>query len=225
MGQRLNIEIYKDGMTMLYANCYYHWSAYTMDSLLKLRDIVHQWNAIKNDKEKTKDELLLGYHLFCIDDTTYDIDEDATEVDENGKKNIKFKEVVRCAGLCEQSFRLMKLLFPKEEFKKGIDRNVGLISIHPNDVDGTRQWEEGRINVNLDTEEFTFDIYSIYEEEELKECFGIKKLEDIPTFPTDMEDAFTDGYLSFRDLPELIELVHESDFYKLSSGDFLVWFQ
>lgn len=224
MGQRLDIEIYKDAMSFLYANCYYHWSAYTMDSLLKVKDIINQWESIKNDPEKTKDELLLGYHLLCIDDATFDIDESVPKYKEDGTRNYAFKTVVKCAGLCEQSFRLMKLLFPKEEFKKAVDRNVGLISIHPNDVQSTRDWEEGRVNIDLDAEEFSFDLWWSEDGESMKEWYD-GKLEDIPTFPTDLEHKLLWEYVSFKDIDTLIEIVHNSDFYKLSDGTYLSWIQ
>ena len=37
MGERLNIEIIKNGETL--ANCYYHWAGYSNSSVEKIQDV------------------------------------------------------------------------------------------------------------------------------------------------------------------------------------------
>ncbi|MBL4951060.1 hypothetical protein JK635_02245 [Neobacillus sp. YIM B02564] len=57
MGQRLNIEIVKNGETL--ANAYYHWSAYTSSSLELTKIIINAINEIKN-----KDDVVLAVRLL-----------------------------------------------------------------------------------------------------------------------------------------------------------------
>ena len=52
MGQRLNIEIMKNGETI--ANCYYHWSAYTTSALATAIMVISNYEELLN-KEEIKD--------------------------------------------------------------------------------------------------------------------------------------------------------------------------
>lgn len=41
MGQRLNIEIFSDRSDSLLANCYYHWSAFSLESLKIVQELIN----------------------------------------------------------------------------------------------------------------------------------------------------------------------------------------
>lgn len=57
MGQRLNIEIRSKGKVV--ANCYYHWSAYTMSALRLTKEIINNFDGIQdNDDVKRAVKLL-----------------------------------------------------------------------------------------------------------------------------------------------------------------------
>ena len=49
MGQRLNIEMKSKGKVV--ANCYYHWSAYTMTALQLTKEIISNFDDIKVDDD------------------------------------------------------------------------------------------------------------------------------------------------------------------------------
>lgn len=49
MGQRLNLEIHKDGEVL--ANAYYHWSGYTSSSIELTKEVLKHVDQIKEDNE------------------------------------------------------------------------------------------------------------------------------------------------------------------------------
>lgn len=49
MGQRLNIEIKSKGKVV--ANCYYHWSAYTMSALQLTKEIISNFDSIQDNDD------------------------------------------------------------------------------------------------------------------------------------------------------------------------------
>lgn len=49
MGQRLNIEMKSKGKVV--ANCYYHWSAYTMTSLQLTEEIISNFDSIQDNND------------------------------------------------------------------------------------------------------------------------------------------------------------------------------
>lgn len=201
MGQRLNIELYKNDELQLYANCYYHWSAYTLSSLYTLKRIIENY---RNIKDKYSDPVLLATKCFEIPD-------ESIRRDENG--NITRVECY--AGLCDKSKKLMTFLYPNESFYDAIDRNVGLISIHPGDVDNTRTWEEGRMTVNLDKEWFSFDVFCCIYPDELKEWYPSLRRDEISKI-LDISDLNIDimEYIKFDDIDKVMEIFDKYDLIK-----------
>ena len=49
MGQRLNIEMKSKGKVV--ANCYYHWSAYTMTALQLTKEIISNFDSIQDNND------------------------------------------------------------------------------------------------------------------------------------------------------------------------------
>ena len=128
MGQRLNIEITDNKGTEL-ANCYYHWSAYSLSSLEEAMTVISNFDKLRKE---IADNTLLAIRMF---------------------------ENCENAGLCEESYTAATEKYPNETFKKGTDRNNGLISITESDMNETRMYEEGRITINVDSKTIDFNVY------------------------------------------------------------------
>ena len=153
MGQRLNIEIMDRNGDSL-ANCYYHWSAYT-SSAIELTEQVLKF--IKENKQKYMKDGKLDKKLFAI-----------RMLESTG------------AGLCEEDdIPAFKEQYPNEPYKEAEDRNRGLISITEESMDKTRDWEEGRVEINIDYDTVSFDV--IYEMDKYE-------LSDIVNEDGDMND-------------------------------------
>ena len=208
MGQRLNIEIYAGDEQLLYANCYYHWSSYTLSALCTAKSVIDNYYQIKDDY---KDDLfLLAARCFEIPDESYDILKP-----ENGELVGKIVPVTRYAGLCENSMRIMKFIYPNLDFHPAIDRNVGLISIHPKDISNTEIWEEGRLTLDLKSETFSFNIYCNGTKEDINDWFDEEFLKENEKSMTkmheDMHNKFQSMEFKFSDIDELISFIGSSN--------------
>lgn len=137
MGQRLNIEIKKKDKTL--ANCYYHWSAYSNQSLMLIKYICRAYNSFT---EKGKE---LG-----------DLEKSVIALSITG------------AGIISEEVDYAKNILEEIVVRQAVDRNRGLISITEKGIENTRSWAEGTIKIDLENNTFDFDLYyncSWYEEE------------------------------------------------------------
>lgn len=168
MGQRLNIEVVKDGKIV--ANCYYHWSAYTLASLNEALQVIEKYDELI--KQNLPDEVLV-VKLF-----------------ENCTSLNFFSGNFNHAGLSQNSYEYMCNKYPNFEFKIATDRNAGLIGVTEKDINETRTWEEGCIIIDLDKEIIDAELMiGYYETEEYEqECIDNEEefnLKNIPEFPYD----------------------------------------
>lgn len=203
MGQRLNIEVAAGKDTpLVYANCYYHWSAYTLNALYTVKAVIDNYYKIKD--EYKDDMFLLAAKMFEIPDTTIIRHEDGT-----------WEWGEQMAGLCESSMHVMRFLYPGYTFQPGVDRNVGLIGISPADVNTTRDWEEGRAYIDISSEVFSFNIWWDNNEKDFKEWFELRdsQLDEVPILLDSMVSKF-ENFFEFKDIDQLIELIKASHHYK-----------
>lgn len=179
MGQRLNIEIIIDHKIM--ANCYFHWGAYTSsaaDYTLKLIDYY------KNHLKKVyTDPLMIATKIFeCLEYIEY-----------STGKTIK-------PGLSKNSYIFMEEKYKNIKFEKAENRNAGIIGCTEEDMESTRNVEEGHVAINLDSETIDFDVLFYF---------------DLSGYKEDMvldEDNF-----SFFDLPILSLNFNEIPFEKFKT--------
>ena len=217
MGQRLNIEVAAGKeQPLIYANCYYHWSAYTTSALLTAKAVIDNYYKIRD--EYKDDITLLAAKMFEIPDQTIIHHDDGTW---------EWGEVM--AGLCESSMNVMKFLYPGHQFHPATDRNVGLISITPVDIDNTRKWEEGRLYIDISSEVFSLNIWWECDKEEFKEWFdklSRDELERIPVIPDDLVSSLQ-GYFKFDDMDRFIDLVKASPYYRYKNDEgnwvYIIW--
>ena len=189
MGQRLNIEIIKDNRVI--GNCYYHWSAYTLSSLIETSKVIENYDELI--KQNLFDEVLV------------------TKMFENCTSYDFLTGVFNGAGLSEDSYEYMCNKYPEYEFRKATDRNAGLIGIEETDINDTRTWEEGRIIIDLDKEIVDAGLMVDYRElDEYKQDYidnGEEfDLDNIPEFPFDNLDE-----IPFNNLKKVIDKISEYD--------------
>ena len=231
MGQRLNVELLIDDG--LYSNCYYHWSAYSSSAIAQALDIINKYKKIKASKIKY-DNVLLSYKLLHLMGDT--IDRDASEVDLNSDQKMKLRWIQIPAGLSEMSYDMMKELYPNETFDEGVDRNVGLIGIHPNDIKTTEKWEEGRLTLDITNEVMWFDVYwdeigvdTNLSDQDFENRYGMSKEEynNLPEIPKEYESIYKyfnywDESIPFDDVEVLLNIINQHDYYKTKDG-FVSW--
>lgn len=220
MGQRLNVEVAAGERSLICGNCYYHWSAYTHSTLLTVQALIHNYyELIKDgDDEYKNEELLLAAKMFQIPDETIDYDA-PKELDEKGIPKLKFKKVM--AGLTLSSQKIMKFLYPFQQFYPATDRNVGLIGISPFDVGTTRNWEEGKAHIDLKNKTWSFDVYWEDDEQGILEWRDRGIVNEIPEAPDYFVRGILDGF-RFEDIDSVIELVDSAPYgfkYKIDDAD------
>lgn len=202
MGQRLVVEIRKtekdgDGFRTL-AAAYYHWSAYTEDAIDLTLFLIDKYNELR---EKYTDDLELAVRML----------------EASG------------AGLYpEEKFFIeqanMLLNFDIQDCE---NRNKGLLSVTERGIRGLRRWEEGRVVIDIGTQEIDFQVYYEYSEEEFRDecCFDEEHLyDDLEVIPFDMGRPFK--FDDFYELKEVFEKTRYQHGYRLpDSGDVIEWIQ
>lgn len=133
MGQRLNIEIEKNNKTL--ANAYYHWSAYSSSACEITKQIV---NYINSNQQNSDDVL---YAIRILEHTGAGLTD----------------------NLLPSELKTAQEMFPNEKFKECKGRNYGLLAITDKGIEETRDWEEGRVTINLDNKTINFEVYWEYD--------------------------------------------------------------
>lgn len=164
MGQRLNLEIHKDGEVL--ANAYYHWSGYTSSACYEALKAVKSWLNI----EDTISPLITAIKML-----------EATGAGFNESELQSLEE----SGLLE------KYEINKTDLKPCTGKSDGIIAITSKEIENTRYWEEHR--AILDLYSLTFDLSGVfwdydpeeYDEEDFKK-FKVTTIDfDIEEIPFD----------------------------------------
>ena len=157
-----------------------------------LANSYYHWSAYTYSSLKLAEEIVENIYDIIRNDKTSD--------------EIKAIQLLQTtgAGLLEDEYNLLK-----EEDKKycslATDRNLGLISFTEKGIENTRNWEEGRltINVDFDNKEYDFvgdknrvdfEVYFPISREEIEECYkeelksGKINLDEVVEFNFDLQD-------------------------------------
>ena len=144
MGQRLNIEIKISGRVV--ANAYYHWSAYTGESLDLVNKIITNFDSIKEENP-----ILYGVQLLQL--TGAGLERKSVDW---AYKNIP-------------NFSLNEMDTIKYKYNIEDDRNNGLIAITEKDMEETRFWQEGYVCIDVNEKLVDFKVFCHYDKKELED--------------------------------------------------------
>lgn len=125
MGQRLNMEILKNGEVL--ANSYYHWSGFSNSAINLAIHIINNFDYVKKYKveEYIKNQDLL-FAIRLLEETGAGVE----DIEETRK-------------LLEDQTMNLKL-------KPCINRNEGIIAITKEEIEEMRYWEEGRVSIDIE---------------------------------------------------------------------------
>lgn len=175
MGQRLNIEIDYDSTTL--ANAYYHWAGYTTSALELAKTIC---DNIKTLPIKTKI---------------------VKTIKDNNQKLLAI-ELLESSGATLSNYEHNKALqigYDAVYYPEKVNRNNGLIAISEEGKEETRHWEEGRVVIDIKTNEVYFDCHWIVDASEL--------LEDRSAVKTNIESTT----MSFEEIDKLLSVVIKAE--------------
>lgn len=184
MGQRLNIEIVKNGRVL--ANSYYHWSGFSNSAINLVIRIIQNYEYIKKynvEKYIKNQDLLLAIRLLEETGAGLNNTDIARNILKDETMNLKLKE---CQG-----------------------RNEGIIGITQEDIEETRAWEEGRVSIDIENKKIDFDVIEEYTLEELKNDYDeeIKEL-NIKKIDKNFKN------ISFEDIFELKAFIDKANYKK-----------
>lgn len=192
MGMRLNIEIKKKGEDKILANCYYHWSAYTMSALKMAQEIASRIQVGSFDDEKNdvyKAIKLLQITGAGLEEKEYDL------IKDEDKKYFSISQD-RNNGL---------IAFTEKSMKETRTWQEGILTIELVDYDESQKLEQ--LTRNKTT--IIFEVYSTMEIDEVKDWYeeeiknGDLKLENIPTLDYNLEEL---------SLNELVSLINDIEY-------------
>lgn len=154
MGQRLNIEIVKNGKIL--ANSYYHWDGYSDCSINHAVKIIQDFNYIKRCKVESyieNQDLLFAIRLLEDTGAGFDYIEKSRKFLKDSTNHLK---LAKCVG-----------------------RNEGIIAIEEKDIEETRRWEEGRLTIDIEKKTVNFNVLHKYTKEQLKESFDEDEIKEL----------------------------------------------
>ena len=196
MGQRLNIEIVSNGK--LLANAYYHWDAYTGISLQRTDDILNKLNEIQ---ESVKDDLDLAIKLL-----------------ESTGAGINAEERNYILADTELSKRL--------PINDCVGRNEGILSITKEGMQNIRNWEEGRVTIDIGKRTILFRVYWEWTKEEyLDDYYDMEHYEQLPTIDYGLEKEIP--FDKFEELKNLYTRTIGTNGFKrpIPDGSVVCWIE
>lgn len=128
MGQRLNIEIHENGE--LLANSYFHWSAYTSSAIELTKEALSVYDSIITNNPIQK-------AVRMLEETGAGIQEE--ELHDVVLKNDRLLNQLRFSRTSK-------------------DRNQGFIHVLEDDMYRTRDWDEGRVTIDIGDDTICFDV-------------------------------------------------------------------
>lgn len=185
MGQRLNIEIVKNGRVL--ANSYYHWSGFSNSAINLVIQIIQNYEYIKKynvEKYIKNQDLLLAIRLLEETGAGLNNTDIARNILKDETMNLKLKE---CQG-----------------------RNEGIIGIIQEDIEETRAWEEGRVSIDIENKKIDFDVIEEYTLEELKNDYDEEVMKELNIKKIDKNFK----NISFEDIFELKAFIDNANYKK-----------
>ena len=177
------------------ANAYYHWSAYTSTSVAILEDVIEAYNN-RTEINPLRVAIEILQHT-------------GAGVNENERTRITDDKDGKYAGI---------------EFQDAVNRNEGVLAVTEEGIKETRRWEEGRVTVDIGTEEFTFDVMWHMSDEEYEDA---RELGDAWKLSTVENTGFDfTAPCKFCDFDKVVKVIMDNpDGLRLSDGSILCWIE
>lgn len=209
MGQRLVVNIVSNDQIL--ACGYFHWSAYTSESVEMTKNIVK--NVIPNH-EKAQ---CLSYYSHYGEVGTY--------ADSINKLTAYLMLEDTGAGIymyeTDSEIKEFKKIDAHYNYRVGENRSQGHIALTPENIKYLNSWAEGTVNIDISNDTVYFDVFARYEPDEVEEIneynesngigkYEIKEIDfsDITRFNFEEVDTWYDkikemcndkGYPFFKD--------------------------
>lgn len=186
MGQRLVIDIKKDGRTL--GNCYYHWEGFTLSALNRAKSIIDNYNKYLT---KVDDNMLLLIRLFQ-------------------EQNIDAKDRLKVACIEKNSKELLKKNYPSLDIcgNSEEDETIGRIAVSEADMQNNLDNGEGFLTIDFDNNTIILDkLFSYWDIDEYCEVNGCKEEDlDIDICPRELNL----GNLKFNQIEDATTFVSQN---------------
>lgn len=180
-------------------NAYYHWSAYTWASLQMLDEIIKNVNDDKKIAEVMNNfaKENKGIYIECLKNEINKIKQYINEIKKDDFKEVSLEELFSVFSLRSESnikniyenykflekiskkdisknknFKMLGLLYLTDAAEYFKPREWGLIAIKKEEIDALNSWSEGDIWIDIEKQEFTFDVWFTTSKKELIENYG-----------------------------------------------------
>ncbi len=180
MGQRLNIEIKSKNKVI--ANCYYHWSGYSLTSLKLVEDMIDGFDEVKEENE-----LLYAIRLLGL--TGAGLTREGFNYLYKNVSNFDFGEKLKSDNL----------LF--------VSRDEGRIEIDEKNMEKNRECEEFRITIDIDKKTFDFGVLFEFSKKEAEEDYPDESWEESDIKLFDILFSEIDNYVS-----RIAEMIENNDY-------------
>lgn len=198
MGQRLNIEIKKNNKIV--ANSYYHWSAYSKESLQLAKKIIDKYEEVKEDND-----ILYAIRLLGLSGAG--ITREGISYLYKNIPNFDISETLPSDNPFSQPYKWV--------LARG--RDDGLVGFTEEDINETRSWEEGRITLDMDNKTFDFNVFGTTDE-----LYEDSKVVDLDFRYNNIPFSEIDNYIKYID--DLIKGDETGTYYKVPDIDDYVYF-
>lgn len=170
MGQRLVVNITSNGDIL--ANAYYHWDAYTETAAEQTVSIV---SHIESARKLARQLLFFNTNIPLEDPDRY----------KNLDKLTAYLILESTgAGIEKDDEEELNKIVENYNYRKGNNRNEGLIAITQKNIDESNYWAEGTVDIDISKNEVCFKVFAVFMKDELEENVKIKKIDfdDIECF-------------------------------------------
>ncbi|WP_407414235.1 hypothetical protein [Methanobrevibacter sp.] len=166
------------------ANVYMHWSAYTSSSLDITKDFITVFSDIKSEDLENLSEIYRRIKIAALG------------------SSVTLDEVNR-----------LKDTHPEITAMDKIDRNDGLISFTEKGIEYTRNWEEGRVSIDIENKTVDFRVY--YDDTDEDDEYTVKKFKTAPTIESKLFSVNPISYCDFCEEYNKIGKMIDDAIYKI----------
>ena len=150
------------------ANVYMHWAAYTSTSLEVTKDFITVFGDIKHEDLENLSEIYRRIKIARPGSSITNFEKDR-----------------------------LKDTHPEITVAEYIDRDTGLVSFSEKGIEDTRNWEEGRVSIDIENKTVEFGVYYDFSDDDDEDL--VEQFKDAPTIESKL---FNDDPISYCDFCE-----------------------